>query len=679
MKDARLVANYQYAQKLDANIVDGKTVIQESWFEQAVAAIVKTPLLMTFESRLESCQDFEKFVEQIEKSDRNELPGQAVAIIEQLPTGFPDELDAVSSGDHEASNHAAWVWGSALARICAGSNSIKELLEAGWRLAGHEVAAEAFLEGVTSALVRENADCVHAALNDLVDNIAEQPELCVYSSERERFCQAVEDWKEEADLSKVWSLNAFEYFPVYCESIGVLEAVRRSDPSQYLKLLELTALPPAIENAFRRLDIFYDFDVILQLLSVAPSILEPDGNNRVWNRKLTAPILLNKGLEHIRDLADVIFRTNDEERDKAESIRDREAHSLLCRLTEALLGRQDGTFLAVHWMCHLIGTNGPKPWSNTDRWTPIPSTIEAVASGLHSKGIQLEDIVNLFPKYAIPKGDDLIKLHQSGIGDLDRHAKPSGLDILLAYLWIINQADTEISLKDEMTLNFFETLLVRQDGGLYIAIPEACPTVREYYPALLYATHDHPVETWSKSWALLSEQRRLFRHRWSDDTVPRSEDPSFCLANIGLATVDWLISPEVANFDQALPLWRTIFDAVFNVVITPPSFNNDHWRNLIAKLFSRLPLVSTPSDRSSIVVEYLLRLGGDDELFIWCLANACQNGALISDVALTIKHSGADLRNRMDAYIKWEGRDSNRRKNDKVMEVCQNLLQQLQP
>jgi hypothetical protein len=678
MKDARQVADNPYAKQRESDIADGKVVTLAPWFEQVVAAIVNSPLLINIKSKIESCSDTEKLVEQINKADRSELPSQAVAVIEGLPPGFTEEIDAVSNGDYEASNQAAWVWGVALARICIGANSNGKLLATCYLIARDEVSSEAFLDELSSALSQEGSEYIYLALNDMVTYIAEQPENYT-SRDRVQFRQVVLEWKAETNLSEVWSFRAFEYFQYYCEPIGVLEAVRRSDPVRYLQLLEVTALPPVIEGAFSRLDISYDFDAILQLLSIAPSTFETDGDSQVWNRKLIAPILLERGLEHVRNVADVICRSHGEELDSAESIRDRDVLSLIRRLTEVLLERQDGISLAVHWMCYLIGKNGPKPWGNPDRWSPIPNAVEAMASGLYSKGITFEDIESFFPKYAIPKADDLIKFRLSGIGDLDKYEKPSGLDILLAYFWITNQTERKSYSEDEIALNFFESLLVRQDCGLFITLPEACPTDREYYPALLYATQDQPVDAWTKSWTLLAEQRRLFRHRWADTSVPRSEDSSFFLANVGLAAVDWLISPEIAKSEQALRLYRVIFDTVFNIVITPPSFNKERWHNLIAKLFCRLPHVSAHSDRSSLVVEYLIRLGGDDELFIWSLANACQNGANIGEVAQKIDLSGNSLKNRLDAYVVWEERESNRRRNDKMIETCMKLLQELQP
>lgn len=675
MKDARLVANYPYAQQRESDIADGIVVTLEPWFEQTVTAVMNSPLLVHYKETLESCGDSERFAERIE-SDRSELPGQAIAIIEGVPVGFPEEIDAVASGDHEATNKAAWVWGSALARICTGVDASCKLLEACFQLAQDDVSHEAFLLGLSAALESENSKYIFSALNDLAKNIAEQPEKYA-SRDREHFRQIVMDWNEETSLSSIWSFRSFEYFPYHCDSIGVLEAVRRKDPVRYLQLLEITSLPPVIEGALCRLDISHDFDAILQLLTVAPTTLEANDNSPVWNKNLTAAILLERGLEHVRNIADVITRTNEERMGEAESARDGEVCSLLQRFTEVLIGREDGTFLAIHWICYLIGMSAPKSWGNNDRWSPVPSAIETVASGLYPKGIHLGDFVRIFPQFAVPADDLQRKLRQSGIGDLDRYAKPSGLNILLACLWITNQSEAKSPYEDEGLLRFFETLLIRQDAGLYITVPEICPTDREYYPALLYARHDNPFDVWNKSWVSLAEQRRLFRHLWADSSAPRSEDPSFYLANVGLAVIDWLISPEIAKREQALPLWKAIFDAIFNVAITPPSFNKERWHNLIAKLFCRLPHVD-PSDCSSLVVEYLIRLGGDDELFIWSLANACQNGATISDIAQVIEHSGTYLKNRLEAYVDWERRDSNQRKNDKMLELCKKLLQELQ-
>lgn len=678
MKDARLMANNQYAQKRESDMVEGKTVTPEPWFDQAVTAIADSPLLTNIKIKLESYRDDETLYKLIRGVDRSELPGQTVAILEGIPAGFPEEIDAVANGDHEATNQAAWLWGYALSRVCTGVDTTYKLLDVCFRLAQDEIAYEAFLIGLSAALESENSVHVLSALNSLVEHIANSPEKYV-SRDQEHFRQIVQDWKVETNLASIWSFNAFENFPYYCDSIGILEAVRRSDPVRYLQLLETAALPPIIEGAFSKLDVSYDFDVILQLLTVAPLTHEVNDGNPVWNKKLTAPILIDSALEHVKAVADVIIRTNLEQKDIAETERDTTTNVLLQRLTETLLGRDDGTFLAIHWMCHLIERNATKPWGNNERWSPIPYAIEAIASGLYSKGIKLEDILRNFPQLAIPTDEVLKQLRQSGVGDLDQYAKPSGLDILLACLWITNQSESKSVFEDEELLRFLDVLLIRQDGGLYISVPEACPTDREYYPALLYSTHNNPYEAWNASWSSLAEQRRLFRHRWADSTAPRSEDPSFFLANVGLATVDWLISPEVAKPEQAFPFWKAVFNAVFNVFITPPSFNKVRWNNLIAKLFSRLPHASTPQIRLSLVGEYLLRLGGNDELFIWSLANVCQNGVNIRDCSDILEKLGKDLKGRLEAYVEWEGRESNQRKNGRMIEVCQSLIQEMHP
>lgn len=272
MKDSRLVSNNGYSMKRDNDIAEGRSVATEPWFEKVVASVAQWSPLDPLKTPGETAQDAEQFSPNFTNLGREVLPGRQVALLEGVPLGLPDEIDAVVTGRHEAaSNRAAWVWGTVLGRICTSKTSSKLKIEAAWNLAAnHEASAEALL-GEMSLALQDPLNSIIDGLVAIVREIAEHPELCVLSSrDRAQALHFLEEWNRQASLIGIWTFPAFHsanrYFPPYCEQVDVLEALRRIDPSRYLALLEEVGVPPSIKSSFYRLDIVDDYDAILGLI-----------------------------------------------------------------------------------------------------------------------------------------------------------------------------------------------------------------------------------------------------------------------------------------------------------------------------------------------------------------------------------------------------------------------------
>jgi hypothetical protein len=684
MKDSRLVSGNGYSMKRDSDITEGRSAAKESWFEKVVANVSAWSLFDKLRSASDDAvQSAEQLAANFADLKHEVLPGRQVALLKGIPTGLPEEIDAVVAGQHRAaSNRAAWVWGTVLGRICTSETTSKLKIRAAWNLsANNEASAEAFLGEISTSLLQPGSK-VFDELAAMVREIAEHPELCVFFKEdRPQALHVLKEWKRQASLIGVWTFPAFHsanrYFPPYCEQVAILEALRRVDPVRYVALLEEIGVPPLIRSSFSGLDIIDDFDAIIELLIVAPTAMEVDAAGLPkWNRSVTAALLLEIFLEHARRLGDP---ANEPlvDGDNGSTQRDEEAKKLVSRLAAVLLNRNDGVFLALHWLCYLVPIS-ERPKQHTRLWTPAVPALEAVASALCAEKVGLSEFAKTFPYLFAVQEKKLEDLRQTGLADVERLPNPTGMDVLLASLWIVRSSEEKIDPRTRHDhLALFERSLIRQDSGLRVFRPEDLPTWRQWHLSYLYATDATPANAWRKTWELLAEQRRLFRHRWFIEKASQADDPSFFVATVGVSLVDWTLSPELGRNECAFPAWDAVFEGIYSSILSL-LVNNERWRQLLVRLFARLPHVAPPEKKTSIVCERLFRLGGDDVLLFSCIANVIRNGVTARDVGSTLdREFEINLRSRLDGYLAWEKRPSSRHLNENLVKECHNIIDKL--
>jgi hypothetical protein len=572
----------------------------EPWFELVISTITKSPALRPFLA-IDAERKPEEVAELVCGAVRLALPGRQIAGIEEIPQTLPDEVDTVISRNRDATNRAGWVWGTTLARISASNNGNVAKLEAGWALASnHDVAAEAFLEELSAIAASSNQkETMYQGIYMIAHKIAAHPESWVYRGDKDRFLRAIDEWKNERNLAQIWNLHLFD-FPFHYDSLGVLDVLRRMDPTRYLALLDEICLPPVTEYALRQLDIVEDFETILNLLAVAPVVAVAEANEPPkWNRNFSTAMLLKTALDYVGSISDDGTNVPDQGEEQAGEW-DKEATRLFGEVASVLMAREDGLFLSLYWMCHLTQADKPSLWSRKG-WSPVPAALGAMAAKLHLSNIELKEIKTIFPQFIDYDEEKLKTLRLQGCGDLERFANPAGLDVFFTALWIHNAADEKnAAANDEIYLDWFESLLIRRDGGFHLNSRESEPRSHLWSLGLMYAKTPNPQEAWVKTWNLLEEQRRVFRHRWLDDKTMWADDPSFFQANIGLLLIDWLLSPEIGKKEHVDRTFSAVFDVVLGVVITPPVFKNGRWRHLLSSLFSRLPHVALPENKATL-------------------------------------------------------------------------------
>ncbi len=236
-----------------------------------------------------------------------------------------------------------------------------------------------------------------------------------------------------------------------------------------------------------------------------------------------------------------------------------------------------------------------------------------------------------------------------------------------------SESEKDSKMNADELVEFFKTLLVRQDYGMMTFSEKVVAGQRFWYPSLLIAQQESPLVLWTMCWGLLAHQRRRCKHHLETDDYS-ADETSYYLTGVGLCVVDWLISPEFEKKDVAFQVWETIFEEVFTCVLSLAWIRADHWRSLLTSLFCRLPQMLGQEACLGMTRKYLDRLGGDDELFVLCALSVGLNGidpkALIDFID---KSENRGLSLRIKSYLEWEERPNEPRREkplvDKIKEV----------
>lgn len=598
---------------------------------------------------------------------------QEVCMVSALPAQLAESMDMVAESASKYPELAgvlgrvlaeaviAEPHGAAIARGLIGDNF---------------VALDIMIETMRNAFQTTGQEAVIIALKGVVTDIAKHPEVGLFPREQNGFLEFLRQWKASRELDSVFG-HGFGNVTWFYRPIDLVRVLRPLDRSQYLELLEDTALPLALHHEFYAHDVVENLDEILALLCVAPSIqmVDPSGG-MTWNGKIAAPILLTVGHEH----AVRIGRPKDGRQIDRDEM-NRKVHDVFVKLTDVLLEREDGKFLGLQWLGYLIGEEGRRQSRASHQWSPIPTAIDVLTEAMAAKGYGLTDALDAFHEI-LPSPNGLEVMRLSRVGKKKWGRGTSGTDAFLAAV-LLEQADVHGNREFDATnlLLLYRSLLIQRDRGLDIFSDADFPTWRNWQPAALYACLKDPRQEWQDVWQSLSEQRRRSRHVLDDRGA---DDPSFFHICLGLSLIDWLLTPKFSKPQQALCCWRAVFDATFCMSLSVHFFQANRWRHALAKLFARLPHVLRASNsETSYAIEVareLARLGGDDELLAWCSSMALANGIELQDLAvvlLELQPQKIDLALRLKEFVEWEQRSGIRRPSSGLVGECSRIIRAL--
>ena len=614
---------------------------------------------------------------------------------QSLQHGFTALLE---DREHDRKAVAAWLFGQALANafveeFTTANKSAGHLLPGLWNLVGsRELIYRAFGEALPK-LLRESPSAFHAILSELnirINDINRDPGIGTYSREQQAFNAFVDAWRSNRSLGELWKARD-HWFPLHYELLGLVPFILPVDGASVLALLDRFDFPHPIRQIFQYDAILHDRDQIAAALAVAPVCSD---DNRSWNHRLSALLLLETAEHHCHDLWRAACSAKDP--DKGDPAAVNETTAILSSWLEALgrivTARPDGQFLGPQWL--LLKTIDER----TDR------ARRAGAGDQHRDRLRQDDLIEWiargFSKAGLVGGAIAALVEFPGSSDLGdispvRPASPDSrqTSVRLGAFSMMTVLDHMIgnASPDDVwaQLDRLDALLAVRDPDFETEaiLPPNSGDLPANSCGFLLALTGEPAARWRQSWGLLVEQRRRAQH-WRETQDGDALAPALFLLAAGTSSIDWLMSPSHCRRDKARELWREVFDGARDCWLTISLGHVvERVETHIGRLFARHPMVfgdsegpddlsepdtgSGVEDYSELLARDLAILGGNDLLLAICCLNASYNGATPATMDNVLKGNLGQIGTLLRLFERWQAYERPvRRRTDIVDELA---------
>lgn len=655
MIDHRLRARNSYLLDMDYRIDQARRVRDEEWFARACSAASRVFDGVTPSSIPE------------ERGARAEiLESLAIAIQQRLKDltqpPVPPELtvqvvtslkDCQSREAGEANYLVGWSLAETLGKSCDPKSKIRDVAAL---VSESDVRLFGFYDGLAGYLSDTSSPLIDAFIL-LADYVASNRSRLMPGGRFDSRLAATEEaWSKETDLVEVWRGRQWDHFHMYSEELSVVHALSDPQPAAFLAVCDHLQVPPLTESVLGWPAIAMDFDTILRLLIVAPTVENQYAHS--WNHSLVAPVLLNVAFQHLMDLAGT----------PAQPLAGvEEVSSLARRLAETCLSRPDGRFLVVNWSRHLIWLASTRSSEHFDGI--LSTTIDVLAE----QGVGATAIAQ-FSNLDVPEVAEEKRTADDGWSATRIDSKlAQGFDFFMIAA-LVHGSDAN---RHKVELRpMFQRHLCARNPALWDYGQEKLPNWRHYTVAKLYLQESDSIGAWHEDWAMLAAQRREAAH-WSYCNDRDAVHPSLFLANVGVALIEW-IAADSGGRDLAAPMWKTLFESVLPFA-THWSLAEDKWRSILLALFARHPKVFRTTGGNADVDAlwpYLDALGGDDTLFTVAIVHVLLNGVHLD--SLTHRDGGdSGVAQRIQAFIDWDASCGGRSVGSQVVAAWKNAVKNM--
>ena len=605
--------------------------------------------------------------------------------------------------DHQ-SNVMAWILGRALAKgLIAELSEVKAPAEAHIAEVRNLVGSHDIVHGAFEEHVREGLHdspparfAVGSAVESWINEINSNPGIGTFSIDRKAFCTLVDEWRKAPSIQTLWKALQ-PPFPVHYDVLELVPNILPTDRADLLERLDGIRFPEPLRQVLDHHSIVYDRDEIAAALTAAPVCTE-DG--RSWNGSLLAPLLLQTAEHHCRALLEAVHRLSESDESSATSV-DRSKVSLAAWFTELcriVMVRSDGQFLGSQWLFmkfadeRLERARRRHAGNQTDDILREVDLIEWTARGLFGAGLTDDHIAAVAnAPEAVRSGDPAPSLPASRSDD-------SGGPRLaaLSVMCLSDQSTSEVSVVDGRNLlDALDALLASRDAAFESesplangghGLPASC------FGRLLAAT-ERPAQRWLQSWDLQVEQRRRVQH-WQQTRDGDALAPSAFLLAVGLAGIDWLLSPSDCRQDAARRLWREVFDGARDcwLTISVPHLNEE-METCVGRLFARHPKVFCDSSGDAyasdgerrgvnegytdLLTQDLNLLGGDDLLLAVCCLNVCHNGVSPNALNDVLTRDSGHIDTILGQFEQWQRLERRVRRRPEIVEAVARLRKEM--
>lgn len=504
-----------------------------------------------------------------------------------------------------------------------------------------------------------------AYLGECVDDINQNPGQFVYEEDRETFDRHVREWRENPLIADVWRGSAGQQFLPSFGRLNFVDAVLGPAPVETLEVLDRLRFPEPLDWVLTRDWIRHDRKRISELTRAAPSSVDGDG---AWNGSIVALLLLKEADNHCRDYWRAI-RRNDADVGGAQEL----ISSWLMELAAIVMRRNDGVFLATHWLLmKSVDERVDRAASGEDDRLPQLDLIGWIGSGLAEAGLKSQDLSSAPHPTAYPNVE----------GGSQRPGDAGSLD-LLALTSMLDQMDDKTVLDSRVLLSRLDDLLDKRDSSFDVDVTFDVGVIGFVDSSIGYLlAMEDCADRWKRSWDRLTEQRRIVQH-WQHTKDGDALAPSLFLVRAGLAALDWLCSDSSDRREVAQTLWRTMFDALREcwLTITLTHLAQSVERD-IGRLFSRHPAVfgasfTRPDSNlpyGQLLADDLEILGGDDVLMARCcelVSRNLQDQTHLHDALRCNKGQGESV---LRQFVCWQELERRVMRKPQLLEAVERIL-----
>ena len=641
-------------------------------------------------------------------SDLLTLPSSQspLQVLECVPDATRREsLGAAFSGlmedrEDDQSNVAAWFFGRALARGLIAELSTVEaqagpLIAEARRLIGsqdivHSAFEKSLREGLRDSPVARSA--IRSALDSWINEINADPGIGTYSIDRNSFCTLVDEWRKDPSIHALWKARE-ALFPVHYGVLEFLPNILTTDRAALLERLDGYRFPEPIRQVLQHPTILHDRDEIAAALTDAPPCSDDGG---VWNRSLLAPLVLETAEGHCRALWEAAHLAAEPDNGGAKAA-DHIRITLSAWVEELgriVMARPDGRFLGSQWLLMKVSDERldrfrhGRAGNQLDHLLRDVDLIEWIARGLFEAGLSDDQFAPFVDVPDISASGGLAPSLPASRNDDSVRPRLAALSVMC----LSGQLMSEGSAGEERNLlNMLDALLASRDSGFESESP--LENVGHGMPAScfgrLLAGKERPAARWRQSWDLLVEQRRRAQH-WQHTCDGDALAPSAFLLAVGLAGIDWLLSPSDSRRDEAGRLWREVFDGAMDCWLTISVRHlKEQIETSIGRLFARHPKVFCDAlgdayasdrelvDRNEFYADLLSQdldlLGGDDLMVAVCCLNVCHNGASPGDLDDVLRRNSGHLDAILQQFERWQRLERKVRRRQEIVEALARL------
>ena len=596
----------------------------------------------------------------------------------------------------DRSNVAAWFLGRALAKgLIAELPKVKAragplIAEVRNLIGSQDIVHSAFEESLREGLHDSPTArfAIRSALDSWISEINANPGIGTLSLDRDSFCTLVDEWRKDPSIRALWKAREAP-FPVHYDVLEFIPNILPTDRASLLERLDGFRFPEPIRQVLQHPAILHDRDEFAAALTDAPPCSD-DG--AVWNRSLLAPLVLKTAESHCRALWEAAYPAAEPDNGAAKAADHIRVtlSSWFEELGRIVMARPDGRFLGSQWLLMKVSderldrARHRRAGNQLDHLLRDVDLIEWIARGLFGAGLTNDQIAPFVDVPDISAPGDLAPPLPASRSDDSVPPRLAALTVMC----LSGQLTSEVSAGEERNLlDALDALLATRDSGFESespleigghGVPASC------FGRLL-AGEERPAERWRQSWGRLVEQRRRVQH-WQQTRDGDALAPSAFLLAVGLAGIDWLLSPSDSRRDEAGRLWREVFDGARDCWLTISVRHlKEPIETCIGRLFARHPKVFCDApgdayasdrklaDRNEFYADLLSRdldlLGGDDLTLAVCCLNVGDNGASPGDLDDVLRRNSGHLDAILRQFERWQRLEREVRRRPEIVEA----------